>query len=352
LPVPKPLLAGWLAGALLALGLPLGALTMLMIHALTGGAWGDALRQPLRAVAATLPAGLLLLVPVLAALGEAFPWAAAETADLPESVRHKLAYLNAPFFTLRFAATAAVWLVLCWRVLALTAPAATAADRRPLALRRWAAGGLVLHALAVSVLSVDWMMSLEPEFFSTIYPLLVASAQTVGAYALATLVLARRRDLGALPAGDAAMALGEDVANMLFGLVLMWAYLAFMQFLIVWAADLPREIGHYLTRTEGGWQVVLWLVLALHVAVPLLAFPNRRLKRSRRGVAALAATLVAAHALETVWRVAPPLAEAGGPAALLSLAGFAAAAAAWAAVFLLLLPGFPIRLPHPQVRHG
>jgi hypothetical protein len=300
-----------------------------MVHGLTGGRWGDAMRLPLRAMAATLPLGLLMLLPVLACLGQVFPWAA-DPAALPESVRLKLAYLNAPFFVLRFAACSAVWLALTWLVLGWTAPGGAASGRS-------CALGLILHGVAVSVLSTDWMLSLEPDFTSTVYAMVEASAQVVGAGSLALVVLAARRRIEILPGGEHGVALSEDVANMLFGFVLMWAYLAFMQWLVVWAGDLPAEIHWYIRRARHGWQYLLYAVIALAFAMPFAGFLSRRLKRSHAGLLWLGGAVAAGHVLETVWRVRPPLGGAGLPSGWHDLAAFAAIGGLWAALFLFAL---------------
>ena len=185
-------LDGWLTIALLLIGLPLGAMTVLMIHGLTGGRWGDATRPPLRAMLATLPLALLLLLPVLIRLDLVFPWAGADPGALPQAVREKLAYLNVPFFLLRFAICCAVWLVLAWLVLGWTAPGE---DRS--GSSKGCAIGLVVHGLAVTVFAIDWMLSLDPDFTSTIYAMLEASAQAVGAFALSMTVLAAKRSIEA-----------------------------------------------------------------------------------------------------------------------------------------------------------
>jgi hypothetical protein len=330
-------LAGLLAVALFLLGLPLGALTLLMVHRLTGGRWGAALRGPLRAIVATLPLPLFLLLPVLAGTHLVFPWAGVDPATLPEAARHKLVWLAPPWLALRFVACAAVWLALAWAVLGWR-PAGDAGDAATAAReRRSAALGLVVHALAVTVLSIDWMMSLEPEFHSTIYAMLEAAGEVAGACALAMVLLALAVPVEGLPGGGEDATLGEDVANMQFGFVAMWAYLAFMQWLIVWAADLPREIHWYMLRGQGGWLVVLWLMVALHFALPAAGFLARPVKRSRRGFLWLGAAVLAGHFLDVWWRVRPPLAPDMPTALPFDLAAVVGAGGLWAALLLFVL---------------
>lgn len=338
-------LASLLTATLFLLGLPVGAMTLLMIHLLTGGKWGDAVRAPLRAMTATLPLALILLLPVLAGAGLVFPWAGADPSSLPQVVRFKLAWLNLPFFTLRFVVCAVAWLALAWAVLGWT--------REPAARGRGAAIGLIVNALAVTFFTIDWMLSLEPAFYSTIYGMLEAAGGATGAYALALLIVTLARPIEATPGGSEGVALSEDAANMLFSFVLMWAYLAFMQWLIVWAADLPHEIHWYLLRVEGGWLYVLWLLIGLEFAVPFAGFLVRDLKRSRRGILALGAAVLAGHLVDVWWRVRPPLSDGVLGSIAFDLAALVGAGGLWLSLFLFVLTR-PERLTYwrGRLRHG
>jgi hypothetical protein len=296
------MLGGWFAAAIFALGIPLGALTILMVHGLTGGRWGDAVREPLRAMAATLPLALVFLLPALIRPDAIFRWAGADPATLPQTVHEKIAYLNVPFFLLRFVVCAAVWLMLAWLVLGSTAagPSADARNGKKYAL------GLILHALAVTVFAIDWMLALEPEFTSTIYALCEAAAEVVGAFSLAILVLAVQRAIEIMPGGDKDVSLSEDLAAMLLGFVLMWAYLTSMQWLVVWGGDLPDEIHWYVIRGTDGWQYLAWLLIALNI-IAFAGLLSRRLKRGHAGLVGLAGVTLAGHFADVFWRIRPPL---------------------------------------------
>ncbi|MBZ9733471.1 hypothetical protein LB534_02445 [Mesorhizobium sp. CA18] len=328
----KAMLGAWLPAALVALSLPLGALTILMVHGLTGGRWGDPVRQPLRIMIAMLPFALILLLPVLMRLDLIFPWAGADSAMRSEQVREKLAYLNVPFFLLRFASCAAIWLVLAWMVLDATSEEVSSNN---LSGKKYALG-LILHALAVSIFAIDWMLSLEPEFTSTIYALCEASAEVVGAFAVAVLVLAARRAVEVMPGGEEDVALSEDLANMLLGFVLAWIYLMFMQWVVVWGGDLPDEIRWYVVRSAGGWLYLLWLLIALHVAA-FTGLLSRRLKRSHRGLVWLAAVALAGHFIDVFWRIRPPLFAGGVLALWHDAAVWMGLGGLWLALFLFLL---------------
>lgn len=325
----KAMLGAWLPAALFALSLPLGALTILMVHGLTGGRWGEAVRQPLRIMIAMLPFAVILLLPVLMRLDVIFPWAGADAAMLPENVREKLIYLNVPFFLLRFAACAAIWLALAW-----TMP--SGADQAKRGGGRKYALGLILHGLAVSVFAIDWMLSLEPEFISTIYALCEASAEVVGAFALAILVVAATRSVEVLPGGDEDVALSEDLANMQFGFLLTWIYLVFMQWIVVWGGDLPDEIHWYIVRVTDGWQYLLWLLIALQVAA-FAGSLSRPLKRSHDGLIWLAGVALAGHFVDVFWRIRPPLLSGDLLALWHDAIAWMGLGGLWLALFLFLL---------------
>lgn len=299
---PQAVLRGWLASFAFWIGLPLGALMLLFAHDLTGGRWGVAVVPPLRATVVLLPLMLLLLVPVLLLLPELYPWArAAEAAHLKNRF-----YLNAPFFYGRAAVYAVVWLGL-----ALAALRWSGRGRNPLA-----APGLILLGLTVTFASFDWFMSIEPEWGSSIYGMMIAGGQLLGALALATLatVLGGRTDVRQR----------HDLGSLLTAAILLWFYLSFMQFLIVWQENLPREIAWYVPRLSGGWGWVAALGALAQGALPFAALIWWPVKRSRSGLVSICLLLLAAHLLECWWLILPGL--AGGftwfaPAAALAMGG-------------------------------
>jgi hypothetical protein len=297
----EAVLRGWLAGWAFWIGFPVGALMLLLAHDLTGGRWGDAAKAPLKALAMTLPVAALAFIPILLSLPLLYPWAR------PDEARHlaNTFYLNTPFFLAR----SAVYFV-AWALLAVLAGRGTS----------FAAPGLIVMGVTATFASFDWLMSIEPEWGSSIYGLLIISGALLTALAVAALVPARenaRKDLGSL----------------LIAGILLWAYLSFMQFLIVWEGDLPTEITWYLKRIEGGWG---WAAIAIVLGqglLPFLALLWPPIKRSRRGLAAVCGLLLAAHLLESWWLVLPgfdvPEITWFAPAATLAIGGLSAALFTW-----------------------
>jgi hypothetical protein len=277
-----PVAQAWLVAVTAGVGLPLGALALLMIHKLTGGLWGEEAGPALRRVAGLLPVMLLCGLPLIAAIDLLLPFLTQAPQTLPERVTGKLAYLQPAAIILRTLVVAGLWLV------------ALATYRRS---RRWAVWGLVFYMLGLLVFSTDWMQALEPTYYSTIYPVMVAGAQIQGALALAILMLPRD--------------IKGDFGKILLATILSWSYFAGMQWLITWMGNLPPEASWYKTRTADWWGAVLILMLLLFAIVPFFSLLRPRVRGDLGQVRLVAWLLLAGYVLETVWRIAPAFAPDG-----------------------------------------
>jgi hypothetical protein len=296
-------LAGWLAAFVFWAGLPIGALCLSLMMRLIPGAWRDELESRANAAMLLLPLSAAAAVPVLVALPALYPWAATGGGE-----EHRL-YLTPWFFILRTIAFFACTLVLA---LLLTRRGRTAG---------LAAGGLILFVLIDTTIAVDWLMSLDPEFHSSGFGLYILSIQA--ATALAVLLLGR------LVAGAPSEKTGI-LGGLLLTALLLWAYLAFMQYFIIWSDNLPASVAWYARRGDGPWWGVELAIGALGVGpILLLLFPPVR--QSRGWLIALAGATLVGKTLETAWLVLPG--STGGVPAL------AVAALALAGLGLLNLSG-------------
>ncbi len=301
----------WLAALTAWLGWPLGCLGLLLIHALTGGRWGDALRPQLVAGMSTTWLLVPAAIPWLLALSEIYPWARpGASAGLASAF-----YLNLPFFYGRIILYVVAWL-------GLTALVSRALRRRNVdgALARIAPAGLILLAITITFSSIDLTMSLDPRFDSSVYGLIALSE--MGLFALAVAVFAV--SVGAPPDRDTLAVLGK----LLLGLALLWAYLDFMQFLIVWQSDLSSEAPWYLVRTAGGWGITAIGVASGHFALPFCLLIWPQVRRSRFGIAVVTA-LLGLSAIVRAWWTVVPASQAGfvfvDVAAMVCLMGIGAA---------------------------
>ena len=305
----------WLAALTCWLEWPLGSLALIFIHALTGGRWGLAIRTPLASGVATLPLLLPALLPLTIVLPALYPWL---HADVAAGLDNRF-YLNAPFFYARLAVYLSVWLGLSFAVQrALRLP-----DPQP-KLERLAPAGLILLALTVTFSAIDFTLSLDPHFQSSIYGILAAGEALLLALSVAVAALTFAPRPHPAPPGTT-----QDLARLLLALVALWAYLDFMQLLIVWNSNLPAEAHWYLPRYSGGWAAVAILVAALHFLLPFLALIWPPVQRSDKALGALAALLVVTAIPRAWWLVIPAVRSLsvtdGAP--MLALIGLGAAMA-------------------------
>ncbi|UGB38179.1 hypothetical protein [Frateuria soli] len=295
LQAPREVLLSYLFAWLFWLGPALGSVGLLLIHALTGGDWGLALRPALLAGSRRLPLMAALLVPVLIGVAVLFPWAGAQAAD-PDLDRQRW-WLNVPFFVARAVIAFALWLWLAHGIRRwLATPAAG----------RFAAGGLILFVLTVSVAAIDWVVSLVPRWHSTTFGILVGTAQLLAAAGLAVWVSVARRDAAASPWASRRL---NDLGSILMVLVLAWGYLAFMDYLTVWIADLPSETVWYLPRVKTPWRWLGAFLVLFHLALPFAVLLSRQAKQRVAWLAGVALWLFVAQIGYVAWLVLPGLRE-------------------------------------------
>ena len=335
-------LLSYLFAFLFFTGLSVGSLALLMVHALTGGAWGERLRPALLAAARTLPLQAALALPLLFGMRELYPWARPGAAAHDAQLAAQRWYLDPAFFVLRTVLCFALWLALSALFVRWSARPARAA-----ALARLAAGGLIAYALTTLIAATDWAMSLLPHWHSSTFGMLLATGWMLAAAALAVWRAASSRDEYAVREPQVL----RDLGNLLLVLVLAWSYLAYMQYLTVWIADLPSETSWYLPRTLTSWRALAFVLIAFHFALPFAILLSRRAKELRAGLATSAALLLAAHLADALWLVVPAERPSGFTLQLTDLLAPAGMGALWWAVYA----GVP-RLPGvrgaPRRVHG
>lgn len=287
----------YLAAFLVSLDVSLGALALLMLHALTGGDWGVALRPALTAAARLLPLQALLFLPLLPGLGALFSWWPAYAArDAADTGRAH--WLVAGFFLLRAAIYFALWIVLARRI----TRAGPGGDAR---LKHASALGFLVYAFTIWLASVDWIMSLAPRWYSSGFGFVVMTAQMLAALAFGVCAL----DRGEQAATNRQTWL--DLGNLLLTCVMMWMYVAFTQFLIIWAEDLPAETVWYLPRMDSSWWWLTLAVAVLQFGLPFALLLSRAVKSDPRWMRGVAWTALAGHVLFAFYVVVPTLAPRG-----------------------------------------
>jgi hypothetical protein len=353
---PAQFFRSYLLAYLFWLGLGLGCLAILMVHYLAGGAWGAILRRALESGACTLPLMALLFVPLLFGLGELYSWARPEAMAGDELLRHKSLYLNVPFFAARLAVYFIAWLTVAYlvnrwshRQEQAADPAARDAIERRLALL--SGFGLLIYGITMTFAAVDWAMSLEPQWYSTIYGVLFLVGQLLGAMAFAvviTALLASYEPLSEVITPDHL----HDIGNLLVTCVLFWAYIAFSQLLITWSGNLPEEISWYVLRTQGGWEWVGLSLALFQFALPFVLLLSRDIKRHVRRLAIIAAVILFMHLVDVFWIVMPAFYRQGPSLHWLDVAAVFGVGGVWLTAVVWQLKGKSLLPLHDPTLQG
>jgi hypothetical protein len=302
---PAQFVRSYLTTYLLLLGVTLGSLALVMVHQVSGGAWGVVIRRILGAATRTLPVLTALFIPIVFGMRYLYPWTDAAIVAHDEVLQWKRPYLNVPFFLVRAAIYFAVWNGIVFLLNKWSLEQDATGD--PLMAKRMqklAAGGLLGYGLTITFASFDWVMSLEPRWFSTIYGVLLMGGQGLAAMAFAIVALTwlcRRAPLSELVTPNHF----HDLGNLLLAFTMLWAYFGFSQYLIIWSGNLPEEAEWYIHRSAHGWQYIALALVAFHFAVPFLLLLLRVTKRRGETLAKVAALLLVMRYVDLFWLTQP-----------------------------------------------
>ena len=307
---PDVFLRCYLVGYLLGLGLSLGCLGLLMLQYLTKGNWGFLIRRQLEAGSRNLPMMAVLFLPIALGLDRLYPWSDAGRKTLSEEDLHQFkmqAYLTPRFFILRAAIYFAIWITLA----ALLNKWGRQQDfedapdlPRSRRYQKLCAPGIVIFCITITLAVVDWIMSLDIHFYSTMYGLIFIDGQ--GLFAMCFMIimiaaLARYR-----PMSDVVVPRTlHDLGNLTLAMVMLFAYFSFSQFLIIWSGNLPEEIHWYLDRIRTGWGAVGFAIVLLHFAIPFFLLLLKPIKRNLNSLLFVAVIICVARYLDVLWYVVP-----------------------------------------------
>ena len=332
---PKQFFFSWLVSFMFFLSLALGGLFFVLIQYAVQGGWGIVLRRIGETIFATIPVMAALFVPVVLGLHDLFEWAHPGAADHDALLRWKEPYLNVSFFLIRAALYFVIWsfmAILYYRGSRgqdVTGDPAVSAR-----LRRLAGPAIIVLALTQTFASIDWIMSLTPHWYSTIFGVYFFSGSFVGFIALLSVVVVAMRRAGLLETVITAEHL-HDIGKLLFAFTAFWAYIGFSQFFLMWYANLPEETVWYKARIEGSWMQVSLLLIAGHFVVPFFYLMGRAVKRKGTTLAVGGAWLLIMHFVDLYWQIMPTLHPEGLRPSALDVAAFVAiggcfvAAASW-----------------------
>ncbi|HID34915.1 MAG TPA: hypothetical protein EYP25_10205 [Anaerolineae bacterium] len=296
----------YLIGWVFWMQVALGALVILMIQHTVGGRWGLIILRVVEAAVMPLPLLAALFLVILAGIPHLYEWAHADVVAHDELLQAKAPYLNVPFFIVRAVLFFAIWIGMAWLLrkwsIRLDQNPDDKATRNK--LRKLSAPGILIFGLTITFASVDWMMSLEPHWFSSIYGMMFGVAALASAFAFSIILLMGMRRFkpwsGVIQTLDV-----SDLGNWLLASIMLWAYMAFSQFLIIWSANLPEETTWYLARTEGGWQWVALINVFLHFFLPFFFLLARGTKRAPGRLKKIAWLVLVMRFVDLVWMIYP-----------------------------------------------
>ena len=354
---PEQFFRSWLWSYVFYVGLAAGSMAWLMVQYLSGGAWGVMIRRPAEAAARTLPLLIVLFLPVVFGMGHLYRWTNAAAVAADEVLRHKQPYLNVPFFLTRAAIYLGGWTLIGFLLNLWSRQedreGGEAAHRK---MARLSAPGLIFWGFTVTFMAIDWVLSLDPHWFSTIFGMLFMAGQGLSsmAFLIALLVLlSHRRPLSAVITARHM----HDLGKFLLATVMVWAYFSFSQFLIIWAGNLPQEIPWYLERLNGGWQYIGLGLVVCHFALPFALLLSRDLKRNFKLLASVAVFILLMRFVDLYWLVAPDFLKGHFGVSWMDFAAPVAIGGIWLAWFLIQLgrrPLLPVNEPHLEeaLEHG
>jgi hypothetical protein len=296
---------GYLVGFIFWTGISVGSLALLLLQHMTGGAWGLVIRRVLEAATRALPLMLLLFVPIAIGLKHIYPWTDPAVMNATPALQKKVSFLNPSFFVIRAFVYFAIWsaaaILLNWLSLQQDRAAGRNVKKR---MQMIGGPGLVLTIVCITFAAIDWVMSLDPAWYSTIFGLIFVAAWALSALAFAILVMSWlkvREPMNAvvLPSHF------HDWGNLTLALTMLWTYFAFSQYLIIWSGNVPEETTWYVDRKHGGWGVIALTIAILQFAFPFLMLLSRTVKKSAQKLAMLAVLILVMRVIDVIWLIEP-----------------------------------------------
>ena len=307
---PESFYSAYLIGYMFWLGLSLGCMAILMLYHLVGGKWGTVIRRILEAGMMTLPMMFVLFIPILGNLPKLYPWARPqelaknrELADIAGSYLHAS---GVDGVIARYMIYFAIWIAMAYFLnrWSTEQDAPAGGEKSTLRFRALSGPGLVLYSFSISFAVIDWVMSLQARWISTIYGFIFIVGEVLSAFCFVVIVesiLSKRKPMSEYLTPKEL----NDHGNFMLTFVMLWAYFSFSQLLIIWAGNLPEEISWFVRRFNGGWGPVGLFLALFHFAVPFALLLSKALKRNVRKLALLASWLMFARIVDIFWHVEP-----------------------------------------------
>ncbi len=323
-------------------GLALGCLGVFFLHNVVGGNWGVAIRRLVESGVQTLPLILVFAIPLFFALGTLYKWTDAGYRAEHFATGHKAAYLNPTWFIIRTLLYFAIWLFSGFRILKMANEHDRTGDRALFKrIKARSAPALLVFVLTTTLAFIDWIMSLEPDWYSTIYGWMftVGEVLLTFSFLVAVLVLLSKREPFA---SFLTRQHYHDIGNLMLAFTMLWAYMSFAQFLIIWAENLPDEIPWYVRRFSGGWGYIAWTIAIFHFFVPFFLLLLRFVKKHPTRLRTLAVWIILMRMLDVFWIVTPAWRQRGLEVYWTDVVALIGLGGVWLAAFIRNLKARPL----------
>jgi hypothetical protein len=299
----------WLIAYLLFLGIALGSMAFVMVQHLSGGAWGI-FRRIFEASSRTLPLMAILFLPVVLGMQTLYPWTHPDLVAADEVLQHKSPYLNTPFFLIRALIYLGGWIFTAWTLTRLSQRQDEGDTSVNLTLQRVSGAGIVFYAFSITAAAIDWVMSINPHWYSTLFGFIFLGGQGLSALAFTIVIstfLSRRAPMDQLLKPSHF----HDLGKLSLAFVMIWGYFNFSQFLLIYAANLVEEIPYFTVRTNHGWQYAVLFLVVFQFAVPFALLLSRDLKRTPRRLVVVAIALLVVRYIDIFMLISPEFDSSG-----------------------------------------
>jgi hypothetical protein len=305
---PGSFYSAYLIGFMFWLGLSLGCMAILMLYHLVGGAWGTVIRRILESGMMTLPLMFVLFIPILLHLPRLYFWARPEVLADPKTdpkileIAHS--YLNFNGILLRYILYFVIWFGMAYFLNRWSTEQDSIVGQSTLRFRAMSSIGLVIYSLTISFAVIDWVMSLQARWISTIYGLLFVAGEALSAFCFVVVIesiLGKRKPMSEYLTDTEV----HDHGKFMLTFIMVWAYFNFSQWLIIWSGNLPEEIPWYVRRLNGGWETVGLFLVVFHFAVPFALLLSRQLKRKAHTLVRIASWLIFMRIVDIFWHIEP-----------------------------------------------
>ena len=307
---PEQFYRSYLIAFLWVLGPTTGCMALLMVHHLSGGAWGLGVRRIYEAAARNIVLVAILFIPIVIGMTHIFEWTHADLVAKDPILKHKEPYLNATAFVIRAVIYFVIWGALTftltgWSRAQDRTPTPPPADRK---FRTLSGPGILIYGITITFASFDWVMSLDPHWYSTVYGLLFMVGQGLSGMAftaITSFIVSRRPPMDHVISPEKT----HDYGKLMLAFTMLWAYLAYSQFLIIWSGNLPEEVTYYVRRLHTDWSWLAWIILFGVFVIPYALLLSRDLKRSASRLAYLGVFVFLMRYVDLYWMITPTLHE-------------------------------------------